>query len=55
MNHEKNVTVQLMYSETSKNFFIDFWDNENYLVSLKLSEVLAQAISKKLDIKIMTT
>ena len=53
MNHEKNVTVQLIYSQTSKHFFIDFWDKEKCLVSLKISEKEAQALSKELDIRIM--
>lgn len=50
---ERCLTIKLSHNETSKNFFIDFWDGREYLVSEKISEAHAMALSKHLLIKIM--
>jgi hypothetical protein len=53
MGTERVLTVKLSYSETSKKFFIDFWNGDTYLVSEVIPENHALALSKHMNIKIM--
>jgi hypothetical protein len=50
---EKLLTVKISYSETSNRFFIDFWDEEKYLVSVNINQNVAESISRDTGIKIM--
>lgn len=50
---EKLLTVKISYSDTSKNFFIDFWEEEKYLASVKINQSEAEGISRDTGIKIM--
>ena len=53
MDTERVLTVKLSFNETSKKFFIDFWDGREYLVSECISEAHAIALKNHLMIKIM--
>jgi hypothetical protein len=54
---ERKLTVKLSYSEASGNFFIDLWESEKeepkYIVSVKITEQVATAISNETGIKIL--
>ena len=55
---EKLMTVRISYNRHTASFFIDFWDEAGkdygeYIVSVKVSEVVAKAISRDTGINIM--
>lgn len=50
---DKQLTVKLSYNENPERFFIDFWDDSKYIVSVKISHNQAEAISRELGIKIL--
>lgn len=50
---ERKLTVKLSYNENPLRFFIDFWDCEKYIVSVKVSQNEAEAMGKELGIKIL--
>ena len=47
------MTVKIGYSKMSENFFIDLWDGDKYVVSVKVSEKVAENISRETGIKIL--
>lgn len=51
----KTVIIRLSYSDTSKNFFVDFWtsNDSTFQMALKITEQQANAMSKELGIKIL--
>lgn len=55
--NERQLTVKLSYNEASGNFFIDLWEAETeqpkYIVSVKISENVAMAISNDTGVKIL--
>jgi hypothetical protein len=50
---DKQLTVKLSYNENPTRFFIDFWDGEKYIVSVRTSQNEAEALSRELGIKIL--
>lgn len=49
----KDLEIKMSHSNTSGNFFVDFWDGDKYIVSIKLTENQAINISNNLGIKIL--
>jgi hypothetical protein len=52
MTDSRLVTVKLSYNLYSGNHFINFWDGEDCLGSVKISEGEANGVSKYLNIQI---
>ena len=50
---EKNLIVAIKHSPHSGNFFIDLSNEFGYIVSVKISQVVAESLSKELGLKIM--
>lgn len=48
----KNLIVAIQYAQHSGNFFIDFSNEEHYIVSVKVSQVVAELLAKQLGLKI---
>lgn len=51
--NERQLTVKLSYNENPLRFFIDFWDCEKYIVSVKVGQNEVEAMSRELGIKIL--
>jgi hypothetical protein len=49
---QRELTVKLSYNKSGDHFFIDLWDNDKYIVSIKLSELQCLSISKEIGVKI---
>lgn len=49
---EKKLIVAIKYSEHSNSFFIDFSNENGYIVSAKITHVVAEGIAKDLGLKI---
>ena len=52
MKESKKLIVAIKYSEHSNSFFIDFSDENGYIVSAKITQIVAEGLSKDLGIKI---
>lgn len=50
---EKKLIVAIKYSEHSNHFFIDFSNDDGYIISVKIEKGVAEGLSKSLDLKIM--
>lgn len=50
---QKDYTVKVSHNPHSGNFFIDLWEGEKYVVSVKVAEGVAEGISRNTGIKIM--
>lgn len=51
--NEKKLTVKISYAPASGNFFVDLWEGDKYLVSVKLTEQQAANISRDTGIRIL--
>ena len=51
--NETRLIVAIKYNYTSKNFFIDFFDDDGYLISVLITEGIAKSLSKCLGLKIL--
>lgn len=49
---EKSLIVAIKYSEHSGHFFIDFSNEQGYIISAKITQVVAEGLSKSLGLKI---
>lgn len=50
---QKDYTVKVSHNPHSGFFFIDLWEGEKYVCSVKVTEGVAKGISKYTGIKIM--
>lgn len=50
---DRRLIVAIKYSEHSNHFFIDFSDDNGYIISVKIDQNVAEGLSKSLDLKIM--
>ena len=48
----KNLIVAIKHAPHTGNFFIDFSNEAGYIVSVKISQGVAESISKELGLKI---
>jgi hypothetical protein len=48
----RDLTVKLSFNKNSNHFFVDLWDENTYLVSIKLTEAQCMAISRDIGVKI---
>jgi len=50
---QRNLIVCIKYNQFSGKFFVDFSDENGYIVSIPVNEGQATGLSRSLDIKIM--
>lgn len=49
----KNLIVAIKYAPHTDHFFIDLSNESGYIVSVKISKVVAEALSRELKLKIL--
>jgi len=52
MNENKFFIVEIKHAPHTGNFFIDLSNEEGYIVSVKITQGIAENLAKELDLKI---
>lgn len=52
MEEQKELIVAIKYSEHTNSFFIDFSNAQGCIISAKITQIVAEGLSKSLGIKI---